>query len=165
MGRATGERVRELLNYDPDSGLFTWRANRSNQVKAGDIAGTLNPNGYVQIFIDGKGHPAHRLAFLVMNGEYPPNDTDHINNVKSDNRWVNLRLATRSQNMANKLNKATNTSGKKGVYLRRGKWCARIQFDGKRYHLGFHATKETAWDFYVGAARLIFGEFANDGER
>jgi len=167
MNKPTAERVRELLNYDPLSGLFTWRVDRKNQVRVGGIAGSVNSKGYVTIWIDGNQCQAHRLAVLWMTGEYPPSDTDHVNMVKTDNRWCNLRLASRSQNMANKKNRADNTSGAKGVSFKKqlGKWCARVMFNGSRYHLGYYNTVEEASAAYAGASRLCFGDFHNLGEQ
>src|SRR5262245_11249534 len=97
----TADLVRSLLHYDLETGIFTWKVDRARHVCAGDIAGTRTPHGYLVIGIRGTNYFAHRLAFLWVKGEWPKAELDHINLLKIDNRWVNLREATRSQNMFN----------------------------------------------------------------
>ncbi|YP_009965997.1 HNH homing endonuclease (ACLAME 27) [Escherichia phage H8] len=109
------ERLKELLEYNPDTGLFIRLVAVGNQ-KAGNIAGTLRKDGYIQIKVDGKPYLAHQLAFLYMEG-YTPEMVDHINRVRSDNRWVNLR---ESNNQENQRNKATRSkSGYLGISWRK----------------------------------------------
>jgi hypothetical protein len=104
MSTITAERLRQLLHYDPERGVFTWLsrpAERSwNTRFAGTRAGTINGLGYVVIGILGRRYKAHRLAWLYVHGEWPGRELDHINCDKSDNRIANLRPATRSQNIA-----------------------------------------------------------------
>src|SRR4029434_9631151 len=98
----TAERLREVLTYDPESGLFLWNITTSNRVRAGDIAGnTENHYGYRRIGIDGKLYRGARLAWLYMKGEWPPGRVDHKNRNRIDDRWENLRLCTHAQNVAN----------------------------------------------------------------
>lgn len=156
----TAERVRELLHYDPETGAFTWRVARSN-VKAGARAG--NPNaalGYVQIGIDGRLHYAHRLAFLVMQGDCP-RYIDHINGDRADNRWVNLRAAEARQNAVNRPMPAANTSGVQGVQWCRTtqRWRAVMSIGNRPKHLGRFATKEEAAAAYAQAMIARHGEF------
>lgn len=157
------DRLRELLNYDPATGLFRWRVTRCNgKVKAGTVAGAVNNNGYVTIGIDGKTRSAHRLAFLYMEGAMPPAEVDHINGDRADNRWCNLRHATRSQNQANIGAHRTNKTGVKGVSLSRNgnRFTAAIQTEGKQYHLGTFDTIEEAAAAYERAANDLHSSFA-----
>lgn len=162
----TAERVRELLRYDPESGVFTRRIRTSTNgtSNVGDIAGGFKGNGYVVIKIDGKQQQAHRLAWVYMTGEWPENDIDHINGVKTDNRWANLRAATRSENIINAGKPITNTSGFKGVSWHKGrgkKWKAQIQFKGKSFTLGYFDDPELAALCYAGASRILYGDFSH----
>lgn len=161
MSKLTQARLKELLDYDPLSGLFTRRVRTSNSIKIGDIAGCDDGKGYIRINVDGKLYKAHRLAFLWMMGHWPENDVDHRNEVKSDNRWDNIRTATRQQNNANKGKQSNNTSGYKGVTWNKatGKWQAAVTFNRKRYHLGFYDDPAYAAAVHAGASRLLFGDF------
>ena len=157
----TQEKLKELLHYDPDTGVFTWRVKTSYRVEIGQIAGTLR-HGYIGISIKRKKYFAHRLAWLYVYGNFPDKDVDHINQVKSDNRISNLRLATRRQNCFNKGKNKNNTSGYKGVYFdkRLSRWTAGIFIDGKRRHLGVFDDPKKASDAYQLAAKEYVGEFA-----
>lgn len=163
----TAERLRHLLSYDPESGLFTWKNPQSNRVNVGQVAGTVsgNSNGYVQISIDGKLYHSHRLAWLYMTGEWPADQIDHANRNRSDNRWSNLRAATRSQNAMNSFH-ANNTSGRKGVnwHKKTGKWVAKISVDCKTHHLGYYNDIEDAAVAYKNIARILHGKFNNFGD-
>ncbi|WP_088504320.1 HNH endonuclease [Burkholderia ubonensis] len=159
----TAERLRELLDYDPDSGLFTRRVVVCNGTKVGEIAGSLNDRGYVCISVDGRTYKAHRLAFLWMTGSFPVYEVDHEDLNRSNNRWKNLRSATHSQNISNAKKYSTNTSGEKGVeswHGRGGQWRAVIRINGKRKHLGYFDDFELAVEFRRLAADMIFGDFA-----
>jgi hypothetical protein len=149
------------LRYDPETGDFV-RLVRHRRWKAGDKAGTLHSTGYVHIGINKKLYKAHRLAFLYMNGEWPKDEVDHINRDKSDNRWCNLREATRAQNMWNIGMYTTNTSGFKGVYWDKqyDTWRAEIHRNGKRVFSARFNTAEEAHAAYTSAACLVHREFA-----
>lgn len=152
----TLEQLRDVLSYDPDSGVFRWRVRRhgyGGYVEIGDVAGTLKPGkggGYILIVVDQQNYRAHRLAWWFMTGKPAPQriDVEHENRDRADNRWKNLRLATRSQNNANTGLRCTNTTGVKGVHRVSsgyGKpWFARITVHGKRLHLGCFDTIEEA---------------------
>lgn len=158
----TQARLRGLLNYDPDSGIFTW-ADRRYGVRQNLVAGTLKPSGYVRIGIDGRMYSAHRLAFLYMTGEFPCGDVDHINHDRSDNRWGNLRVASRAQNLGNASLSKRNKSGFKGVSWNKQsrKWQAHICVGGRSKFLGLFIDIEKAAAAYASAAREHFNEFAH----
>jgi len=141
----TAERLRELLHYDENTGLFTWLA-RHHKIPAGAVAGTMSL-GYRRIKIDGRSHLAHCLAWYYVHGTMPHCEVDHINCVRDDNRLHNLRLATRSENAQNMIRpKSNNTSGIRGVnwYARRETWRAYITLNGQTKHLGYFANMEDA---------------------
>jgi hypothetical protein len=142
----TFERVKELLHYNPDLGVFTWLANKIG-VKAGRIAGCKKDNGYIAIRIDGTLFFAHRLAWLYMTGEAPSEIIDHIDGDRSNNKFSNLREATQKQNSENHQRLlANNTSGYRGVYYQKQtkKWVAQIGHRRKTYNLGSFLTPEDA---------------------
>lgn len=176
----TAEIVRRLLDYDSETGLLTWKARtpdlfqaterRSAEHKcdnwnakcAGRVAGCPHGNGYLRVGIFGVDYFAHRVIWLIVTGEWPVDQIDHINLDRSCNRWANLRLATSSQNGANKAHRRGSASRFKGVHWDRltSKWRAQAQVMGKRMHLGSFATAEQAASAYEAAAQKYFGEFA-----
>jgi excinuclease UvrABC ATPase subunit len=135
----TQERLKELLHYDEETGVFTWLNSPRNNVPSGSIAGTIDKKGYVRILYSKKLYLAHRLAWLYVHGNFPKNDIDHINGNPTDNRICNLRPVTRKQNMENKKIYKTNKSGYSGVtwHSRDKKWNVRIGHYGKRISLGY----------------------------
>lgn len=158
----TQDRLRELLNYDPETGLFTWKAITSNRVRIGQVAGTALFNGYIQIKLDGAFYKAHRLAWLYVYGVWPADDLDHLNRDRKDNRIANLREATRSQNTANKGARVGSVTGLKGVrfHRTRAKYQSRITVNYKEIHLGYFDNAEAAHEAYRVASEKFFGEFA-----
>lgn len=161
----TRDEVCELLDYDRKTGVFTWRVGRRGRAKAGTKAGALAGKGHIQITIRNTRHYAHRLAWLITYGEWPPAgmDVDHIDGDKGNNAIANLRLASRSQNAANASGlRKNNTSGYRGVslYRRTGRWDARIFVEGVTHCLGHHTTAEEAARAYDRAAYKFYGEFA-----
>lgn len=156
----TQRRLQELLHYDPDIGVFTWRVNASSTGRAGTTAGCRkSSNGYIVIRVDGKLYLAHRLAFLYMEGRFPPSLIDHRDTVKSNNRWTNLRCATQSENQQNRIYAQANNrrSGLLGVYWseQRGAWGAKVVIEKKQHHAGFHATPELAHQAYLALKRKL----------
>jgi len=139
-------RLRELLHYDPETGVFTRRVTRNAIAKAGTVAGTLDRGGYVAIMVDGRRHKAHRLAWLYVYGKWPSGCLDHINRLTGDNRISNLREVTYSENQQNTLLQSNNTSGYRGVVWdkKKRRWKAHIKLNGKRHHLGSFITAEVA---------------------
>ena len=130
--------LKGLLKYNPETGRFINLVTRRGRAKTGDIAGSPNNQGYINIFIEGVSYKAHRLAFLYMNGVWPQNQVDHINHLRFDNRWENLRDVTKKINAQNRSPSKNNTSGCAGVYWNKNteKWHASIYLDGKNRHLG-----------------------------
>jgi hypothetical protein len=174
----TQEQVRSLLDYDPETGAFTWLRRDSDDIGdkifngrfAGKRADTMREDGYTRIrpTVDGvtRSYQAHRLAWLYIHGTFPENEIDHINRNRSDNRIVNLRPATSAENKRNAPARKTNKSGYKGVVdasaVNPSKpWCAYIQIDKKNRNLGYFSTKQEASAAYKAAALSLHGEFAN----
>lgn len=164
------DEVRRVLDYDPRTGIFLWkhRPDREqcwNTKHAGKVAGSTLPIGYRYIMMLGKLHLAHRLAFLWMTSEWPVAQVDHINSVRTDNRWANLRGATPAQNAVNVLPRGNNTSGVTGVSWnpKRSRWYAYVRVDGRMRGLGLHPRFEDAVAARRAAEALHYGEFANRG--
>jgi hypothetical protein len=137
MKELTQEYLKEILDYNHFNGEFHW-IKRIRGVQIYTIAGTMNKRGYRIIKINGKSYYSHRLAFLWMTGNLPPEQVDHINHQKYDNRWINLRLASHQENQRNANIRVDNKSGFVGVHWDKhaNKWVAYINISGKRKHLG-----------------------------
>jgi hypothetical protein len=140
--------LKSMLDYGPDTGQFRWKVERpkhGGMTRVGDIAGG-DKEGYIVITIDGRRWRAHILAWLFMTGEMPPEDIDHIDRDRSNNCWINLRLATRSVNNHNSTPSIVNSSGVKGVSWNEAKqrWHARIQVEDRLILLGDFAVFEDA---------------------
>ena len=162
MPSLTHSRLCEYLSYDPDSGVFT-RKLTQRRWKAGTvIAGRPDGHGYRVIGIDGQSFRAHRLAWFYTTGQWPPNDIDHINGIRDDNRWCNLRPATRAQNLRNSSAKP-NKTGFKGVHKHGHRYRAAIRLNYKHIRLGSFETPEAAHEAYCRAAIRLHGQFANTG--
>ena len=155
----TRDYLRSILNYDPETGVFTWRLTKSNRASKGSVAGVVNAIGYVMIGVDKRRMLAHRLAFIWVNDELPT-EVDHINGVRSDNRWSNLRPCTRSQNNANRPPRKSK-SGEIGVYkdAKSNIWMAEVCFGGKKVWQEAFKTKELAADARRRKHAEIYGEF------
>lgn len=151
----TQARIKELLIYNPETGVFTWRVGKGNIV-ANSVAGAEHSKGYIHITIDGKKYYAHRLAWLYMHN-YWPSRLDHVNRLKSDNRIQNLREVSNSENQQNRLTPRHNTSGFKGVTWnsQKSKWWARISINCKKFHIGFFETPEEASTAYLEAVKSL----------
>ncbi len=134
----TQKRLKELLVYDPGTGIFTNKVCRGSRSKDGWECGSLDCEGYLQTSIDGTNYKLHRLAFLYMEGYLPEYDVDHKNGIRDDNRWCNLRHVSRSCNSQNRKCSAANKSGFSGVSWSKSnnRWVANSTVDGKRINLG-----------------------------
>jgi hypothetical protein len=157
----TFERVNELFSYDPDTGALTRKKNHW-KAKKGDMVGSNN-DGYLVVSIDDVVHRCHRVAWLLHTGSLPKNEIDHINGIRSDNRFENLRDATRSENAKNTKIHKTSTTGIKGVTWDKPskKWRSMICCDNKLHYLGLFERVEDAMKCYEKAAIEMHGEFAN----
>lgn len=160
-------RLRKLVRYDPQTGIFISRVARTNRLPAGRQLGSIFRCAslcYFQIRIDGHCYLAHRLAWLYVYERWPSGGLDHIDGDGLNNRIANLREATQSQNMANARRRRTNRSGFKGVNKEpNGRYRAKIRIAGKTIHIGRFATADEARQAYLIKARELFGEFANAG--
>lgn len=147
MSRLTAEKLREVLHYDPLTGMFTNRITRAARAKEGVESGsTHRTKGYREIMVAGERHYAHRLAWLYVYGEFPQGELDHINGNRDDNRISNLRTVPHAVNQRNLKRSANNTSGITGVYWsdHYQKWIAHITADRKAIHLGCFDTADEA---------------------
>jgi len=145
----TQQELKELVTYDPDTGLMHWKKRTSKHIKkpsslkgwntkyAYNALKLIDGKGYLFASINYKQYRLHRLAWLYVYGEWP-NIIDHMNGVKTDNRLCNLRNTTHQGNHLNQKRNSKNTSGVTGVYLNKksGIWCAQMKFNGKTYHIG-----------------------------
>lgn len=159
----TQKRLKQLLRYSPEAGVFEWRSPR-HKVAEGALAGCVNENGYLYICLDGEVYRAHHLAWLYVTGLWPETEIDHADGDKLNNLFSNLRLATRAENCWNAKLKVGNTSGVKGVSLdkRTGQWDARIRCNGKQYFLGSHRLIEDAAAAVAKKRKELHGEYARD---
>lgn len=159
------ERCNQLYHYNPESGQLIRKINSSN-AKAGAVVGCLNKaDGYLKVTVFNKRYQAHRIIYLMMTGTLP-DEIDHINGVRNDNRWCNLRVACRIDNARNTTKPKTNTSGHKGVTWRKRdrKWCAQIQVNGKGVFLGNFEDIEIAALVASEARDKYFGQFNRKAE-
>lgn len=152
----TQEQVRKAFNYDPESGILTWVDGR-RRTKIGKIAGSLRSDGYYDIRFNYKLIRAHRLIWMYMYG-YFPDQIDHINGIRGDNRLCNLRESNNHLNHHNvKRKKRLESSEFKSRFLgvswsyRRKKWIAQIKLNRKGYHLGAFDIEEDAAQAYKDA--------------
>lgn len=158
MSGLTQDRLRHLLHYDPDTGVFIRLVALCNRVKVGDVAGGNNGDGYVKIRVDGKLYFAHCLAWLYMVGQWPSHEVDHRDTDRANNRWANLRATDDEANSQNRRKAHSNSkSGLLGVsWETRGKvWVAQIMVKGKNHRLGRFTTPEEAHQAYLTAKRVM----------
>lgn len=141
----TQERLKELLSYSPETGLFTWIGSRSNARANGTVVTCENAAGYVVVRLDGKLYRCARLAFLYMTGEWPKDEVDHINGCTANDRWANLRDCTSQQNKQNRSVRYDSSTLHKGVkQLPSGNFTASIKHNYQSIYLGSFKTLEEA---------------------
>lgn len=157
--KLTQDGLRQVLDYDQETGFFTWKKQKATWIKKGKKAGSKTHHGYISIMIDGVNYLAHRLAFLWMEGYFPENDIDHIDRDKANNKWENLREISRSCNNINSGLRANCTSGVKGVAWDKvnKKWLSHITIAKKYKNLGRYKTlKEAAEARWAAEAKYGF---------
>lgn len=157
MEDLTAERLRAVLQYDPETGIFLWKDRPRSDFKRsqgygawrqrclGKEAGSSSGHGYRRISIDCVEYFAHRLAWLYVHGIWPSQHIDHINGDGCDNRIANLRDVSNTDNHRNTRLTKTNSSGVLGVrHTPYGTFSATIWENAKIIHLGSFKTKEEA---------------------
>lgn len=152
----SAERLRELLDYNPETGEFKAKTGP----KKGNVVGFLvPPKNYRRVFLDGKQYYAHRLAWLYVTGEWPHDQIDHINGVKTDNRWCNLRHVSAEKNQQNwrEAMPWNKTSGLLGVcwHGKNQKWVAQISVKGRSRVVGYSDDPNEAHQMYLDAKRKL----------
>lgn len=167
----TQETVRTFFAYDPENGELRWRtrADRDhswNMRFAGEVVGSILKNGYRYFNLSTRVLLAHRVIWLWMTGEWPTKQVDHINGVRDDNRWSNLRLASQEENSANQGLRSNNTSGVKGVsWDKKSKsWVVHITVSRKQMWIGSSRSKDEAIAMRRAAEAQYQGAFARTGE-
>lgn len=159
----TQAEVRRLFDYDPSTGLLSWRVRTSTRVKVGDIVKCQHPKGYTQVGVHGHRCLVHHIVWLWVHGEAPSCDIDHINRDRADNRIDNLRCVSRTENLLNSRHK--NSSGFPGVHKTAcGKYNAGIHFKRKRVHIGNFETAENAFLAYCDAHVRLYGQMSKFSE-
>ena len=148
-------KLKELLHYDQDTGLFRWIKSPRYGISDNGIAGYIN-FGYIKIEISHITYKAHRLAWLYVFGYWPAGDVDHINGSRADNRISNLRVASRRMNNENqRVAQAKNKTGLLGVNSHGKRFKAQICFHGKKQHIGIYDTAQEAHEAYIKAKREL----------
>lgn len=156
----TAERLREVLHYDPETGVFIRKVRLAQRHQVGDRADFVvrggGLKGYYRVSLFSERHLAHRLAWLYVYGEWPRHEIDHMNGDRGDNRICNLRDVTGAVNVQNmRVPRKRNLSGYLGVYASQGKWVARIQINRKTIHIGCFDDPEKAHHAYLKVKREI----------
>lgn len=154
----------EYLSYDPNTGLFTRKKSRPGRMaKSGEVAGGKDKDGYIVIGFKGKKYKAHRLAFGFHSGIIVDSDheVDHINLIKDDNRFHNLRIATKAENRWNRTVYNSSKSGIKGVYFNKRikKWSGEVKCNGQRIFLGYSDNPDYISEKYRDVSFRLRGEF------
>lgn len=148
MSNLDSKRLKELLDYNPKTGIFTWKQSKYQPYRIGTVAGCKNKSGYIVINI-GKLYYAHRLAWLYVYEYWPESIIDHINMIKNDNRIENLRCVTISQNAQNR--KTQGFTKPKQTK----KWSSSITVNRVRKHIGYFDTPELAHQAYIEAKKIF----------
>jgi hypothetical protein len=155
------EELREILAYDPETGVCTWKVPRGTKIRPGMVAGCKNSLGYYFIGINGRRYYTHRIAFALTTGAWPTALVDHIDMDPGNNAWANLRLANKSENMRNRGKQKNNTTGAKGVTKAdSGKFVVEVWLNRKKHYIGRFTTIGEAETAYESAAATLHGEFA-----
>ena len=160
------EKINRLLSYDPKTGDFLWKVKPSRRINQGSIAGNIDLNGYRRIRIDKKSYYAHRIAWLISTGSPPPRNIDHKNGVRSDNRILNLRVASSSENAWNLIPRETSTSGYKGVHAHKlcKKFYGKVCKNYRQHHTKLFDTAAEACIALKSLRQDLHGKFTNHGK-
>lgn len=171
----TQAELKALFNYDPETGILTWKVKPCKKVKIGDVAGSQS-SGYLQVAINGIRYYNHRIIWIMCDGEIPDNyEIDHVNQNGCNNWWTNLRLATHSQNNQNRNAYKNNKTGIKGLieYVNKSGtryWWSKVAINRKRKHKFFRFTESTkesqkavAIEWLERTRAELHGEFTNHG--
>lgn len=158
--------VDKLFKYNPETGIVTRKISRSNRTKKGQIVGSKNKGGYLQIFIGNDQYLLHRVVWCIAYKESPKGYIDHINGVRTDNRLSNLRVVTKDENARNVKRRCTNNSGITGVHRNNENknWRARIYKNKKCIELGSFLDKFEAICARK-SAEIRYGYHKNHGMR
>jgi hypothetical protein len=151
----THERVLEALSYDPETGIFFWRERKAGRQRG--PVGSVSNAGYLRIMIDGQSYLSHRLAWFYMTGEWPVEEVDHRDLNTLNNRWDNLREATRRDNIVNRA--IRKRALPRGVYAHGARFVAKLSHDRQRVHIGVFDTPEQASAAFLAEALRLRGEF------
>jgi hypothetical protein len=152
----TADHLREIIHYDPETGVFTWRIRPSQRTFAGDVTGVaVRKDGYCSVKIGRQSYKAHRLAWLYMTGEWPEHEVDHRDRNRANNVWRNLRAATKKQNQENRTPRRDSSSGVTGVLWsnRDQAWRATIVIEGRKRHIGTRKVLSEAVALRAAASR------------
>lgn len=163
----TAERVREVLDYNPEIGVFTWKVRLATRHPVGSTAGS-RVDRYWQIGLDKRTYRAHQLAWLWVTGAWPTHEVDHIDGDTINNAFANLRDEPHGVNMRNTVApNRNNTSGVRGVYWNKKdrRWQAQISHDRKNRYIGQFQTKEAAEAAYWAAKARLHGEETYQGRQ
>lgn len=157
----TQDFLKKVLHYNPETGIWTWIVDYSSRAKKGESPGWKNDAGYICFSVKGKKYRSHQLAFLYMEGALPKGQIDHINRIRDDNRWCNLRPATQTEQNANCKVRKNNTSGYRGIYWRedRGYYVAQIVLGGQHTYIGSFPLLKDAVEAYNAKSLELFGDF------
>ncbi len=159
----TAEIARELLNYDPETGIMT-RKRVFGRRHAGDSVGSPNNKGYLHAYIYDTNYLVHRVIWLLVYGRWPTEQLDHINHVRTDNRLGNLRECTNAENRQNIRLEGYGQSGRLGVSPHGVGWVAAIVLNVRSQYLGYFLDKETAYTAYLKAKLRTHAFVASDAQ-
>ena len=142
----TQKRLKELYAYNPETGYFTRLKRTCNGQILGKVKKLPRGDGYTLLSVDGTLYLQHRLIFLYVHGKFPIEEVDHINHLRCDNRWCNLREVGRKDNCMNSSLRSDNKSSVCGVaWHKTGRaWRAYITSAGVTQHLGLFLLKAEA---------------------
>lgn len=160
------DKLQQLFIYEPDTGLLFWRVQYTNRVRPGMRAGKRHPlSGYMNVTIDKKTYPVHRVGWALHYKMDPPLYIDHRDTQRANNRIANLRRATKAQNSGNSRRSQHNTTGFKGVHFTKARklFVANIRIDDRLKFLGYYKTAEAAHAAYCKAGRAAWGAYFNPG--